>query len=177
MIIMYQRKRALIYIFLIGICVSNLKCIPRLRAIEHDPSLASDQAIKLCKIAFIERNTEKSYSMLSDNMRDQISLEKYKDLVSAMHPQAYPLIVQASEYELVPGQTRINIYANGENETERFYYLLVMEGTIETGYQVGGILRGKTPFPSSKLKKPFSIVYLPSIGKLLSLIGRKHYVQ
>jgi len=82
-----------------------------------------------------------------------LSFEQFTDLISKIHPSTYPSSVQAAEYEPLMGQRGMNIYLVGKNNNEQFYYRFFMEGMKETDYTVGGIWRGKEPYPPTNMKK------------------------
>jgi hypothetical protein len=48
-----------------------LVCVPQVNVLNHEPSMAAEQADKLADAAFIKRDFEESYKMLSDQMKAQ----------------------------------------------------------------------------------------------------------
>ena len=120
----------------------------------HQPAMARSKAEQFADAAFIEHDLGSAYGLLSQAMRNQLSFEQFKDLISKMHPAQYPDAVNASEYEPLMGQKGMNIYLFGQTRNEKFYYRFFMEGTKETDYTVGGLWRNEGPYPTSNMRKP-----------------------
>jgi hypothetical protein len=121
--------------------------------LKHQPAAAGRKAQQFANVAFVERNLDAAYPLLSQNVRNSLTLDQFKDAVSKMHPSEYPLFVRATEYEPLMGQRAMNIYLIGDAEKERLYYRFVMEGTQETDYTVGGFWRNNGPYPASDMRK------------------------
>jgi hypothetical protein len=126
-------------------------CIQRFN---HQPAMAGRKAQQFADVAFVKRDLDAAYPLLSQNTRASITIDQFKDLVSKMHPSDYPLFVRATDYEPLMGQKAMNIYLIGEAESGRLYYRFVMEGTQESDYMVGGVWRNDAPYPASNLRKP-----------------------
>jgi hypothetical protein len=125
----------------------------QVNSLNHQPAMASGRAQQFAEAAFVEHRLPAAYDLLSQAMRNQLSFEQFTDLISKIHPSTYPSSVQAAEYEPLMGQRGMNIYLVGKNNNEQFYYRFFMEGTKETDYTVGGIWRGKGPYPPTNMKK------------------------
>jgi hypothetical protein len=125
----------------------------QVNSLNHQPAMASDKAQQFANAAFVERRLPAAYNLLSQAMRNQLSVDQFTELISKMHPSKYPSSVQAAEYEPLMGQRGMNIYLVGKNNNEQFYYRLFMEGTKESDYTVGGIWRGEGPYAPSTMKK------------------------
>ncbi|MBI2999619.1 MAG: hypothetical protein HYY46_14395 [Deltaproteobacteria bacterium] len=108
------------------------------------------------EISAARSDMENGYALLSDSAKRYVSLEKFKEVLSQLHPKAFPAGVTATEYEPVPGEKAMHIFLVGENSGERFYYRLTMEGAATSGYRVSRFYRGGEPYPSSNQKKRFS---------------------
>ena len=123
-------------------------------SIDHDETTAAKSAFEFARVAFVKRDIENGYALLSDSAKRYVSLEKFKEVLSRLHPKAFPTSVTATEYEPVPGEKAMHIYLTGENSGERFYYRLTMEGAATTGYRVVRFYRGDGPYPpKQKLSK------------------------
>jgi hypothetical protein len=127
--------------------------------ISHDEDMAAKTAIEFSKVALVQHNIQNGYSLMSENAKKTVSLEKYSQVFSQMHPSLYPLSLTAAEFEPMPGQKGMNIFLYGENGSEKFFYRFTMEGTAGTGYKVSGIYRGNGPYPSSKLRQKLKVSY------------------
>jgi hypothetical protein len=144
-------------IFAILILMFLISCSATI--ISHDEDMAAKSAIDFAKVAIVQHDISKGYAMLSDNFKKTITIDKYTQVMSQIHPSLYPLSLTAVEFEPIPGQKGMNIFLYGENGPEKFYYRLVMEGTAATGYRVLGIYRGNGPAPPSKLRQKLKSAY------------------
>ena len=124
-------------------------------SINHDEVLAGRRAVEFAQVAFVKHDVEDGYALLSDSTKRHVSFEKFKEVLSRLHPKAFPTSVTASEYEPMLGEKAIYIYLVGENSGERFYYRLTMEGAAATGYRVLSLDRGSAPYPPSNRKQTF----------------------
>jgi len=116
--------------------------------------MASAQAERFADAAFIEHDLDVAYSLLTPEMKKQLSPQQFKDLLAKMHPSTqYPDAVNATDYEPVPGQRGMNIFLFGQTGVERFYYRLYMEGTKESNYAVGGLWRNDGPYPPTTMRQ------------------------
>jgi len=121
----------------------------------HDQDLAAAKTVEFAKAAFVERNFEKASKALPIRRQNPNSVKQVEDIVTKMHPSSYPEFVTATEYEPVPGQKVIRIFLIGENDqNEKFYYAVILEGTVDEGYSVVECYRSPEPLPSSGTRKP-----------------------
>ena len=116
--------------------------------------MAAGKAQQFADVAFVKRDFEAAYPLLSQNLRASITMNQFKDVVSKMHVSEYPLFVRATDYEPLMGKKAMNIYLTGDAENGRFYYRFVMEGTQETNYVVSGFWRNDGPYPASNMRRP-----------------------
>lgn len=129
-------------------------CFVTLRSFHHDEHAAAAKAVKFAKEAFIDLNQPEAYGYLSKDLRNKLSFDKFINVIAQMHPQKFPQVVVATEYEPMPGQTAVVIWLVGENGSEKFDYRMEMVGT-NAGYDVAGLYR-MTEKPPSQLRKPLS---------------------
>ncbi len=127
--------------------------------VKHDESLAATRALEFARAVFLEKNLDKGYTLLSDNAKRHIPLDKFKQTITAMHPRGYPDRVTAIEYEPMAGEKAIYIFLSGRNADDlSFNYRVTMEGTAATDYKVLKIDQGGG-FPTlSNQKQPFKPV-------------------
>jgi hypothetical protein len=147
------------HLFPLALVIGLAGCV---ESISHDDVAAGKSAAEFAQVAFVKRDTEKGYALLSDSTKRYVSLEKFKEVISRMHPKAFPKSVTAIEYEPMPGEKAMYVFLEGENVGERFYYRLTMEGTAATGYRVLRLDRASSPYPSSDRKQRFSKSPSPS---------------
>ncbi len=137
-----------ILLLLIGGCAESVK---------HDENLAARRAIEFAQAAFIDKNFEKAYDMLSEEGKRHLSFAKFTETITRMHDRGFPTKVTAREYQPMPGENAIWIYLVGQNSQEQFDYRLTMEADEHGDYKVlafdnGGVGR---IFSSLSEKKPF----------------------
>ena len=145
-------RNVLLGLILLGHC----SCIPTLTAISHNQDMAAIKAILFAKEAFIDLNQPGAYDLLSEEMRRDVSLDKFINVIARMHPVAFPRVVVATDYEPMPGQKSMFIWLYGEYGEEKFYYRLTMLGTTETDYRVAGMFR-VPELPPSQMRKPLPV--------------------
>lgn len=107
----------------------------------HSPAMAAREAQRFAQMTFIDRNLTTAYSLLSENTRNDLPFEQFREVVLKMHAAKYPALVKAVEFEPIPRQKEMNICLVGESGDEKFYYRFVMDGTLETNYEIAGFWR------------------------------------
>ncbi|MGH9881917.1 MAG: hypothetical protein ACRD6N_10810 [Pyrinomonadaceae bacterium] len=135
--------------------LGGASCVATITTIYHDQDKAATRAISFAKEAFIDLNQPEAYGFLSEEVRSNLSLDKFIDVIGQMHPRSFPRVVVATEYEPVPGQKAMMIWLVGENEGEKFDYQMAMSGT-SAGYQVTAVYRVAEKSPS-QLRKPLAV--------------------
>ena len=126
-------------------------------SVKHDEFLAGKRAVEFAQVAFVKRDVERAYALLSDGAKSYVPFEKFKDTLLRMHPSLHPTSVTATEYEPMPGEKALYIYITGETSGEPLQYTLTMLGTAATDYKVSRFIRGNSSYlPSTPEKKKFS---------------------
>ena len=127
--------------------------------VKHDEGLAAKRALEFARVVFFEKDLDKGYTLLSENAKRHIPLDKFKQTIKAMHPNGYPDRVTAIEYEPMAGEKAIYIYLTGRNaDDQSFNYRITMEGTAAADYKVLKIDQGGG-FPTlTNQKQPFKPV-------------------
>jgi hypothetical protein len=105
-------------------------------SVKHDETLAARRAIEFAQLVFINKNFAKGYELLSEGGRRHLSLEKFKETLTRMHPRSFPTKVTATEFQPMPGEKAIWVYLAGQNAEEQFQYRLTMEATDKGDYRV-----------------------------------------
>jgi hypothetical protein len=128
------------------------------KSIKQDENLAAQRAIEFARIVLVNKNFDQGYELLSDGGKRHISLAKFKETMTRLHPGGFPTSVTAKEYQPMPGENALWIYLNGENP--EMHYRLTMEATASGDYKVLTIDSGVVGrmFSSSSDKKEFSEV-------------------
>lgn len=136
--------------------------------IVHDEDAAAMKALEFVKPAFIAHDAQASYPLISEETRRTLTAAKLTEVLMGLHPTGYPTTITATEFESIPGQKMLNIILLGENQSEKFFYRLVMVGTKPTGYTVGGLFRSNRPYAGNpqirgaKLLRPLRTGYTTS---------------
>jgi hypothetical protein len=120
-------------LILAGALVVLLGCA---ESTKQDETLAAKRAIEFAQVAFVDKNFDKGYEMLSDGGKRHLSLAKFKETVTRMHERGFPTKVTAKEYQPMPGENAIWIYLVGQNAEEQFQYRLTMDRNDRGDYQV-----------------------------------------
>lgn len=116
------------------------------------------RALEFAKEAFIDLNQPEAYSFLTEEMQRSISFDKYIDTIARMHPDKFPRVVTAIEYEPLPGKDGMIILLYGENGDEKFHYRLTIKEKSYASYKVAGMFRvaeqppsqSRTPLPTRR---------------------------
>ena len=125
-------------------------------SVRHDETLAAKRALEFVRVAFIDKNLDKAYELLSDGGKRHVPLDKFKQSIAAMHPRGYPTKVTAIEYEPMAGEKAIYIFMKGQNSEDQFGYRITLEGSADTDYRVLKVDQG-SGFPSlSNQKRAFT---------------------
>ena len=154
-----DKKRQVVFIHpqcFLGLVLVVLAFVGCAGSVHHDEALAAKRALEFVRAAFIDKNLDKAYEMLSDSGKRHVPLDKFKQSIAAMHPRGYPTKVTAIEYEPMAGEKAIYIFMKGQNSEDQFGYRITLEGSADTDYRVLKVDQG-SGFPSlSNQKKAFT---------------------
>lgn len=117
--------------------------------LHHDEDAAAQGAQDFSRFAFVERDYDAAYRLLSSEAQGRLTGQTFEATVQGMHPNTSPLLVDAREFEPIPGQRAMYIYVEGTNAGETFHYRLLMLGDGSTGYRIGGFWRSVDAYPPS----------------------------
>ena len=125
---------------------------------KQDENLAAQRAIEFAGIVLVNKNFDQGYQLLSDGGKRHISLAKFKETMTRLHPRGFPTTVTAKEYQPMPGENALWIYLNGQNPD--MHYRVTMEATASGDYKVLTIDSGVVGrmFSSASDKKELSKV-------------------
>jgi hypothetical protein len=127
-------------------------------SIKQDENLAAQRAIEFARIVLVDKKFDQGYELLSDSGKRHISLAKFKETMTRLHPRGFPTTVTAKEYQPMPGENALWIYLNGQNP--EMHYRLTMEATASGDYKILTIDSGAVGrmFSSASDKKELSEV-------------------
>ena len=126
-------------------------------ASKQDPDKAAIAAVEFARVAFVEHNVDKAYSLLDPEFQAYAPKEKLAEALATVTSPTPPTIVTATESEPVPGQEGMFIYLIGESGSDKYYYRLAMKGSEGKGYKVAGIFRNQGSYPPAELKRPLQV--------------------
>lgn len=143
------------YSSMLALCALVASCA---ESTQHNENLAAKRAIEFAQVTLVNKNLDKGYELLAAGGKRHISLDKFKETVTRLHPRDFPTKVIAKEYQPMPGEKAMWIYLTGQNGEDQFQYRLTMEATANGDYKVltldSGVV-GRFFSPSSE-KKPFA---------------------
>ncbi|HXG51355.1 MAG TPA: hypothetical protein VNN77_08135 [candidate division Zixibacteria bacterium] len=122
-------------------------------SVDHDGELARRAGEEFAAAVFVERDFDKGYSLLADGARRYVTREKFREVISRLHPGSFPGSVVATDYEPMHGEKALYLYLIGEAPEEKFYYRLVMEGSAGGTYRPVAVYRSDGPYPPSPDRK------------------------
>jgi hypothetical protein len=140
---------------MLALCALAASCS---ESTQHDENLAAKRAIEFAQATLVDKNLDKGYQLLAAGGKRHISLDKFKETMTRLHPRGFPAKVTAKEYQPMPGEKALWIYLTGQNAEDQFQYRLIMQATDTGDYKVltldSGVV-GRFFSPSSE-KKPFA---------------------
>lgn len=126
--------------------------------ISHNQDIAASSAVNFLNLALIDKNFADASKKLAQGSRNALSVKEVEAMATRLHPNDGPTMIKAVEYEPIPSQKAMRIYLVGENnEGTKYFYMVVMQGTVEEGYGPSEIHRNDGPFPPSSIRKPLPI--------------------
>ena len=128
-------------------------CQPKV--VLQDEQRAAQVARQFILSAFMTQDWQSSYSLLQPKLQRKWSKETLREMVDSMHPNFRPSLVKINEYVSTPDG--VSLYAFGEHEGEKFYYLLQMVGSASSGYTIGGMSRKSEPFETERERQELSV--------------------
>jgi len=149
------RNQLCLYPLMLALCALVASCA---ESTQHDENLAAKRAIEFAQATLIDKNLDQGYQLLAAGGKRHVSLDKFKETVTRLHPRGFPSKVTAKEYQPMPGEKALWIYLAGQNAEDQFQYRLIMEATDNGDYKVLTLdsgLVGRFFSPSSE-KRPFA---------------------
>ena len=147
-------QRLLTYSLMLVLCGLAASCA---KSTQHDENLAAKRAIEFAEVTLVNKNFDKGYELLAAGGKRHISLDKFKETVTRLHPRGFPTKITAKEYQPMPGEKAMWIYLTGQNGEDQFQYRFTMEAMDNGDYKVLTLDNGMVGrfFSPSSEKKPF----------------------
>ena len=111
----------------------------------HDANLATRRAVEFAEIAFVKHDPERGYLLLANKARAYVPMEKFKEKVTAIHPNGYPTKVMATGAVPIQGEKIVQVTLRGEGGGRQFGYALTVVGTAQADYRVTTFNGGAIP--------------------------------
>jgi hypothetical protein len=109
--------------------------------IRHDEELAKKRAREFAVMTFVNQDLDRGYAQLSDAAKRYVSVEKFRETISRLHPDGYPTRIAVTGYKPMLNEKAIYVFLSGENSGKQFQYMLTLEGTAASDYRVSVITR------------------------------------
>ena len=134
----FERMQKLVAVFVLLVNVSG--CAENYT---HDENSAAKQALQFAEVAFVRHDFQHGWELLADKARAYVPLEKFKETVTGMHPNGYPMRVMVIGTEEIKGEKIVNVLLRGEGKDgSSFNYRFSVAGTAQTGYRVATFSTG-----------------------------------
>ena len=128
------RHIGLLHPFALALVLYSFGCS---KPVAHDEALAGKRALEFSEAAFVKRDFDAAYKLLSDRAKAYVSVNAMRSAVASAHLNGYPNNVQVTQSEPMPAESKaIYIFLAGENPSELFAYRLTMEKTAASDYRV-----------------------------------------
>lgn len=137
----------------VGTAIASLASC-KAQLLRHDQNVAAEKAAAFATAAVVKQDWNAAYMMVREEDRKTLPLARFTEVMKASHPGGFPTEVRAMEFEPVPGHAAIQIFLEGTNDKEMFYYRVPLVGTVTDGYFPQGLFRGNMPYPTSGLRQP-----------------------
>ncbi|MBS1952594.1 MAG: hypothetical protein JST89_00265 [Cyanobacteria bacterium SZAS-4] len=93
-----------------------------IRGLYADPFLGKAVAESFANAAFVNKEYDKAYAMLSAKQRASINPNQFQQSIEEAHANLHPLSVAVNHFERTYQRTRSNFALVGDNQAEKFYY-------------------------------------------------------
>lgn len=100
----------------------------RIRRLYADPFLGKDAAERFAQAAFIDRDYETAYSLLTSDERNRISQEEFENKLKKQEPDTLPDSLKVVHFDRGPND-RFNYSLEGVNAEKKFFYHVGIERT------------------------------------------------
>jgi len=97
----------------------DITCV---RSLYADPFLGKAVAEEFANAAFVNKNYDGAYKLLSESQRAVINPNQFQQLVEDSHGGLRPLSVAVNHFNRTQQRKRMNFALLGTNGTEQFYY-------------------------------------------------------
>jgi hypothetical protein len=119
----------------------------------HREEDAVQLAYEFAQTAYSRRDYKAAFKLMIPLASKELSETKLRKIVEAINPLGKPDNIGDFEYEIIPGQAGILVFASAKLRKSMRYYKFAMAGDGNLGYKVAGIWSSATPYVSSGLPR------------------------
>ncbi len=146
--------RYLAYWAVVAFLILLAGCGPRLTVVVHDQNAAADVAREYVRLGLVEGNASSAHQLMTPVARKEVPVEELATRMSGAPGYRETHFVEAVLYESRSGKEAIGIYLTCDGPKGAVNYLVVLEGDMESGYQVADLrFLADAPTPSAQQKK------------------------
>ena len=80
------RNRLYWYLLLLALFAPVANCA---KSTQHDENLAAKRAIEFAQVTLVDKNFDKGYELLAAGGKRHVSLDKFKETVTRLHPRLH----------------------------------------------------------------------------------------
>jgi hypothetical protein len=82
--------------------------------VQHDDDLARERAIEFADVALVKHDFDGGYALLSKGAKSHVTVEKFRETLSRLHPDGYPTRITSSGSKPMFNEKAIYVYLSGE---------------------------------------------------------------
>ena len=128
---------AMIALFRLSLAVCLVFFFACSKPLPHDEVLAGKRALEFSEAAFVKRDYDAAYKLLSDRAKAYQSIENFKTAVARWELDASPTNLKVTASDPIPGEgNALNIRLVEQNTSKPFAYRVTMERTPASDYRV-----------------------------------------
>src|SRR5437762_13555500 len=101
---MTKRHSTFLYPLALVLALYSFGCS---KPVAHDEALAGKRAIEFSEAAFVKRDYDAAYKLLSDRAKGYVSVEAMRSAVARSHLNGYPNHVQVTRSEPMPDRKSV----------------------------------------------------------------------
>lgn len=131
----------------------SVGCSASVGTINHDPQAAAREAEEFVRLCVVDDDVPAAYAMFGEEAQEQVDLATFTQQMEIVNEGGRPKSVRATSWESLPGERALVVFLVGTDVPREYYYRVVMEGTLGTGYRPFAVFRGDGPYPESSLRQ------------------------
>ncbi|MBU2603412.1 MAG: hypothetical protein KKA32_14840 [Actinobacteria bacterium] len=126
----------------------------RLTVVVHSPEAAAAVAEEYVRLVLVEGNIGAAYELMTPAIRERVSFDDFAARMSRAPGYMGVRSVNALEYEVLSGEPAVVIYLAVSGTGGVLNYLVILQGTMKSGYGVADFQFLPEPLtPSGERKK------------------------